>query len=254
MGITEDYIYDSNDIREIFSDHDPESVLVAPIQEHFQNLIRPTHNFIILYKDTTNDDTVSFNINTLQNFDIEPEISFELRSVVSIQPYSIQNINAFKGRIYSCHGRFQQTSWWKQERGSHIPIQVINDVIWNINLNHVEVLVFVKLKRECREKMKDEYLQYICGQSHVYCEQHNVPLITSFNKDYRCCSQGCNRKVSYCCPEITCKSLICKRCFDTLDENSRNYITFDEEANKTHDEAEVNNTKVQDDNFGINPF
>ena len=252
LGITRDYIYDSNDIRNIFSDHDLESVLVASIQDHFQNLIRPTHNLIILYKDNTNYNNFSFNINTLQYFDIEQQIAFELRSVVLMQPYSIRNINSFKGKIYSRHGRFQHTSWWKQERGSQFPIQVINDVISNINMNHVEVLVFVKHKRESKEKMRDEFLRYIGGQSHVYCERHNIPLITSYNKDYRCCSQGCNRKVSCCCPEITCKSRICKRCFDSLDENSRNYITYYENDNETHNEAEVNNTELQDDNCETN--
>ena len=79
-------------------------------------------------------------------------------------------------------------------------------------------------------------------------------MISSFNKKYRCCSQGCNRKVSYCCPETTCKNRICKRCFDALDENIRNFIKSHthEEVNESHNQTEFNDTKEKNHNYECN--
>ena len=39
------------------------------------------------------------------------------------------------------------------------------------------------------EAVRDEYMQYIGGQSHVKCEHHDVPLIASVdrNKECSCC-------------------------------------------------------------------
>ena len=66
-------------------------------------------------------------------------------------------------------------------------------------------------------------MQYLGGQSHIKCEEHDVPLIVSVEKKEKC--SCCDRGVYLTCPKHECRANICKKCFEKLDRNDRYTVT-----------------------------
>ena len=98
------------------------------------------------------------------------------------------------------------------------------------------MLVFIRIKHTSIKEHKEDFLKYIGGQSHIHCNDHKVPFITSYNKDMKCCyhmpspdienfyEMRCNRRAQYCCPVLGCKSGVCKHCFSQINENECTFI------------------------------
>ena len=76
--------------------------------------------------------------------------------------------------------------------------------------------------------MRNDFLRYMGGQSHVICATHNLPLIVSSNiKEPRMCNytqhvstkNKSRDKISFVCPDLRCKVGICKICFERFDKH-----------------------------------
>ena len=147
-----------------------------------------------------------------------------------------QNINSWNGTILSRHGGPIHSSWWIQDRNANFCLQATDIQVSSLDKSKIDVLVFIRIKHTSNKEHKEDFLKYIGGQSHIHCNDHNVPLITSYDKDMKCCchissldienfnEMRCNRRVQYCCPVLGCKSGVCKHCFSQMDENEYTYI------------------------------
>ena len=92
------------------------------------------------------------------------------------------------------------------------------------------MLVFIQIKHPSNKEHSVYFLKYIGGQSLIHCNDHKVPLLTSYNKYMQCCchvpspdienfnEMRCNRRAQYCCPVIGCKSGVCTHCFLQMNE------------------------------------
>ena len=139
----------------------------------------------------------------------------------------------WKAELYSRHGGSQHGSWWKQDRRSKFCLKTTDGSLSDItDVDTIDVLVYVRLSSVELDNLRKEFLRYIGGQSHLLCSKHNLPLITSHDKEYRCnkpvdgISKRCNRKGSFCCPEFQCSTITCKKCFQTYNVNEINNICY----------------------------
>ena len=66
-------------------------------------------------------------------------------------------------------------------------------------------------------------MQYLGGQCHVNCEEHDLPLIVSVEKKEKCAC--CDRYVHLTCPKYECRANLCKKCFEKLDRNDCYAVT-----------------------------
>ena len=82
----------------------------------------------------------------------------------------------WNGEIYARHCNEMYTSWWHQRQKDNIWYQI--SPLGKIQDNVAYTLAYVRMKKTNVESIRDEYMQYIGGQSHVKGEHHDVPLIT----------------------------------------------------------------------------
>ena len=71
------------------------------------------------------------------------------------------------------------------------------------------------------DKMRNEFLKNLGGQSHVQCQEHRLPLISSTERSNKC---QCGKKEFYRCCDLDCKVCLCKHCYKNCDENTTTFI------------------------------
>ena len=151
-----------------------------------------------------------------------------------ISRVEIGNECKWNGEIYAHHCNEMYLSWWFQR---------LKDYIWyqrspsgKMKDNVAYTLAYVRAKITNVEAVRDEYMQYIGGQSHVKCEHHDMPLIASVDRSKEC--SCCDEKEFLTCPKIGCNSKICKKCFEELDV---------EEEYTVHHNVEEENVEIDSD-------
>ena len=117
-----------------------------------------------------------------------------------------------------------------------------------MNDNSRIVAVYVKKKIIDFQSLNFEYLKYIGGQNHIYCKDHNIPLINSCNRIKKC---NCGRKETFTCASLSCKTCICQRCLDNLDYTTVHHIEMTDQ-DPPDIEEDVPETE-EDDNVLIEP-
>ena len=155
--------------------------------------------------------------------------------------------------IFSRHGGpFKK--WWMDERRENIPIQ-IDTLPDQLPFNDYYTLVFIRINQINIERLRNQFMQNIEGQVHVQCVNHRLPLITSMEQNKKC---ACGRKDHYRCSEFNCDVYQCKKCFDSIELNDNNDVTFIPSvtrvsSNDNNSNRNNNNEEQQsDDNFSIN--
>ena len=100
----------------------------------------------------------------------------------------------------------------------------------DISIENVEVCVYVKKNPTDMNMIRDQFMNYIGGQSRVQCTQHRMPFIVS--KDNKCCYQHvegssdlCGRKITLRCPDLHCNSGICKKCEGKMSMSGNIFIS-----------------------------
>ena len=152
---------------------------------------------------------------------------FELRLILSrdVKPGPS---NKWSGTVFCRHGGPDHQSWWKQSRNTPQILQTVDGSLDTFDWSKLHVAVYVKT--QCSEivKMRDDFLRYMGGQSHVICAKHNLPLIVSSNiKEPRMCNHTqhvttknkSRDKISFVCPDLRCQVGICKICFERFDKS-----------------------------------
>ena len=113
------------------------------------------------------------------------------------------------------------TSRWHQKRKDNICC--VLSPFDNLQDNVAYVLGYLRMKKTDVTSIKEEYMQYLGGQRHVNCEEHNLPLIVSVKKKEKC--SCCDRGVYLTWPKHECSANLCKKCFEKLDRNDRYTVT-----------------------------
>jgi predicted GIY-YIG superfamily endonuclease len=175
---------------------------------------------------------------------------FELLTIIGTRSIGIRD-NSWDGVIYSRHGgAFKK--WWMDERRQNIPIQ-IDTLPDQLPFNDNYTLVFIRINQFNIEKLRNQFMQNIGGQVHVQCANHRLPLITSMDRNKKC---ACGRKDHYRCSEFNCDVYLCKKCFDTIELNDNNDVTFISSVTRESSNDNNSNTnninEENDDNISIN--
>jgi len=74
----------------------------------------------------------------------------------------------------------------------------------------------------------------------MQCEKHLLPLIKSCDRSKRC---NCGRKEYLTCCELNCKTVLCKMCFESKDQNIVSYVSI-----------ELEDDHALDDNSSVDSF
>ena len=151
-----------------------------------------------------------------------------------ISRVEIDNECKWNGEIYARHCNEMYSSWWYQRRKDYIWYQ--RSPSGKMKDNVAYTLAYVRAKITNVEAVRDEYMQYIGGQSHVKCEHHDIPLIASVDRSKEC--SCCDEKEFLTCPKIGCNTKICKKCFEELDV---------EEEYTVHHNVEEENVEIDSD-------
>ena len=136
----------------------------------------------------------------------------ELRYVGSI--YNIHGNGLYKAEVYSRHGSTFK-KWWYQHRNQKHSTCSDNEPGMN-KKNHTYTVAYVKLYNFDEQSNKRKLLKLLGGQCHVICATHDLPLVRS--RGHLQCSTCKKRQDYLCCSVSSCQCNICKKCFDTINE------------------------------------
>ena len=137
-----------------------------------------------------------------------------------------QNHNSWDATVFCRHSNDQFCDWWKVTRAGRMPMNHTSNAI-HAEIQNWEVAIYVLVDPLITAEMRDSIMSSCGGQSKVYCEQHNYPLICAEHGTSRicCCSNDnignigqpleqpitrCTKKAMYCCPVSSCRNSICK--------------------------------------------
>lgn len=149
------------------------------------------------------------------------ETVFFLRMVILL-PEDHTTIGSWNGTVIARHDPREFGHWWYQQRRGKMTavssLQELNGLEqWRVAVYLIDAKIQVS-------ELRNQYLEYIGGQSKMFCREHDVPLITSAGQDksqsHKRCYQTvdgrvCGKKVSLCCLVPGCKSWICSECYNT---------------------------------------
>ena len=167
------------------------------------------------------------------------DIKFELQVICCTHHDARNNDNpsSFTSQVLSRHGGDNHPSWWYQERNDYIrrhlsstTDKLIEDRV--LRADHSYTLVYCRIQNNDMDSIRDEYLNYLGGQSKIKCNSHRLSLVRSMEKTLKC--SRCNDRFEYYrCPAANCKCCICNRCLQQLDLDNDNtpiqYITCNDD-------------------------
>ena len=173
-------------------------------------------------------------------------IKFELQVICSTHHHAGRNDNpnSFTSQVLCRHGGNNHPSWWYQERNDYIrrhlsskTDKLVEDGV--LVADHSYTLVFCRMQNNDMDLLRDEYLNYLGGQSKCKCNHHRLSLVRSMEKTLKC--SRCNDRFEfYKCPAANCKCCICNRCLQQLDLDTDNtpiqFITS--HSNNDHDDSD----------------
>ena len=186
---------------------------------------------------------------------------YELRFVATSDTGEpARGLHSWTGTFYVRHGGRMFPKWWKQSRNETMTSQCESlsnsvNVCWNM-------AVYVKRSEATTfETLRDDYLGYIGGQSKVYCQAHNYPMIVAARTNEgskKCCSWrdqelSCQRKPVLTCPVRGCHCCVCKAHCKSESDSSKLYISpppeglMGEEEDE-HDDLEHDEEDEDDNN------
>ena len=224
---------------------DVDNVLcVDTFNEVHDNIDENKHDIIIIGKYIHTDDSTFVSIP--ETIDSNGKI-YELRVFMKMMNSIDCDDDNWDSHVYSRHGK-RLSSWWYQSKGDEICTHCSGGLPQlDIDDSIVIIAVYVKLKELNVNSLNYEFLQYIGGQSHVFCDKHNLPLIVSAVRKKKC---NCGRKEHFTCPTLKCHSCICKRCSDEKDRQSIFRVVMNEEAN----DDDINEHNDSDNESLIEPY
>jgi hypothetical protein len=155
---------------------------------------------------------------------------WELRAAVSSSSYKRssrrngirQTVDDWNGDMHARHG-CNFPSWWKHHRFDHGWSKVFKNDMFG--MASCDVCAYVKVHNETFDDLRDQFLDCIGGQSHVYCKCHDVPLILSYEEGAICCSAAdCTRKTKLECPIETCQVGMCHSHYKNTSSESKIFL------------------------------
>jgi hypothetical protein len=159
--------------------------------------------------------------------------------------WTINNRGNWSSHAYRRHLDDGFTSWWYQGRNDHMPIKVQRASCVD---GQSYVLGLVRSLNNDMRKLGIEFMSYIGGKTHMFCERHQIPLIASTKRNGLC---ACGKKEWYCCSQIGCKVKVCKQCADALNQDTVTFITMnqenEDESIKSDESIESDESTVSDE-------
>jgi hypothetical protein len=206
------------------------------------------HGVIVISNYKHNEES---NIDSLPETLVFNNVKYELRVFMKLTDMNDDD-NNWSSESYSRHGS-HFSSWWRQSNKHNKLCTHANDLPDLVEEDdNVRIIVaYVKLEKIDFTTLNYEYLQYIGGQSHIFCNEHNLPLIISAERTKKC---NCGRKEHFSCPNLDCLSCICKHCADDKDRTTIFQVAMNEDAlnddnDNVHAEDELIEPTVEQDYF-----
>ena len=153
---------------------------------------------------------------------------FELRFISSTE--NLDNKYKWDGSIFCRHGGEHHKSWWVHKRHNKRFLQTKSGNCDGVYYSNVDVCVYVTMRKLKMESLMHDFMTYIGGQVRIKCLHHKLPLITNNKKDEKCYQRipdtegRCGRKVSFKCPDLRCKCLICKNCYQKAIQDGVEFV------------------------------
>ena len=129
-----------------------------------------------------------------------------------------QGQHKWKGRLYVRHGGEELVGWWVQDREWQVCWPLEGDLP-DIVYAQWDILVYCQKHDSNMDELRDAYLQYLGGQTKVFCRLHNTPMIPAvrFRGLYKTCSVvvehevQCTGRAHLCCAFDNCNAASCTR-------------------------------------------
>ena len=161
---------------------------------------------------------------------------FELRVAITMAQYNERGVAKWQCIAYRRHGGTYK-NWWKQSKVDNIPIQIGIEYFEALNMDELQCLLYVVVHKPDVIKMRNDFMTYMGGQSHIQCSYHKLPLVISNNKNKLC---RCGKKEYISCPSLNCEVNVCKRCMEEKDRSELTYIDVpdqDDMVNLSNEES-----------------
>lgn len=176
---------------------------------------------IIVYDEWTEDEQIP-------EYLYREDDMFELRFVSSTE--NLDDHYSWDGTFFCRHGGVHHKSWWVHNRLNKRFLQTKSGHYDGLDLDNVDVCVYVIMRKSTIESLMHDFMTYIGGQVTMKCLLHKLPLITNSKKDEKCyhsllgTERKCGRNMSYKCPDLRCKCGLCKKCYQQAIQDSNEFV------------------------------
>ena len=165
------------EIATIFEDI-PNVLSVSCFDDVDEALSVADHNIIIIENWKPGESIDGIDDDSPPNRQVYRGVEYELRFCIKITNMDTED-NSWEIEIYNRHGN-NHSSWWCQSsKKDALCVQVEGLPDFTIDDDQKMIVVYVKIEKIDFNSLNYEYLQYIGGQQHIFCDNHKMPLIIS---------------------------------------------------------------------------
>jgi hypothetical protein len=211
-GLFTDGFFHVSDLELLFERHDDVLVTAMAGLANILAMVQMNARCIIVYR--------SFEDGTASDMKLDNELlchnncTWELRFIGGCN-----HVDTNRRFILARHGGVFPL-WWKQTyrkvRGYDYERECLLETDVNVHCREWEVAVYVRKESITLEACRDIILQSMSSQTHMFCQEHDIPLVTApFATNAPCAMNGtktnaCSRSISWRCPVQACNSAVCK--------------------------------------------
>lgn len=158
---------------------------------------------------------------------------WQLRFVGMTFDVSQEAPHKWKGRLYARHGGDELIGWWVQDQEWKLCWPVEGDLP-EIVYGHWDVLVYCRKYDPDMDALRDAYLEYLGGQTKVFCGLHRTPMIPGVKICWLCKTccvleenrNQCTMKGYLCCAFDNCCAAVCMHHSDSVMEDGRTLYIY----------------------------
>ena len=89
-------------------------------------------------------------------------------------------------KVFCRHGGNLHNSWWFQDRFNAMSLEMNGSLCDHLVRGNLNLCVYVKENRKEIENIRNEFMNYIGGQSLIQCFVHRFPFIISSGDKVKC--------------------------------------------------------------------
>jgi len=199
-------------------------------------------------EEVTEEKTVCIVINKGQASSFQQVATDEMNHVWELRVVSTSKLNdnqRWESSMYARHGG-QFSAWWHIHRDNQgvVDVYEVEKTFVDDDIVDWTFAVYVRRNSTMSTDLRDRFLGSMNGQTKLFCEDHDTPLIVAPVQSQKSCTvvdndgMPCDKKVFYCCLREGCALNLCRQHYDQEAEGLQGKV-YVAVTNDKHDDISM---------------